>query len=68
MERGRASRARGVCLEECAREGGALADELARADSDRLRETGEHVRRAADCARQACEAIRFGDRALLGGE
>ena len=54
-------------LDESAREGQALADELLRADAERLRETGEHVRRAAACAADAREAIRRADWTLLGG-
>lgn len=55
-------------LEECARDGHALADELSGASADRLRETGEHVRRAAGYTEAARTAIRLADRTLLGGE
>ena len=53
-------------LEDCAVEGAGLADELARAGEERLRETGEHVRRAARGAATAREAIALADRTLLG--
>lgn len=55
-------------LEECARDGRALADELTRADEERLRETGEHIRRAAGYAEAARTEIRIADRTLFGGE
>jgi hypothetical protein len=55
-------------LDEFAAEGHALAHELTRAEAARLRETGEHVRRAADYADAARTAIRLADRALLGRE
>lgn len=55
-------------LKECAQEGGTLADELANAHGDRLRETGEHIRRAADYAAAARTSIRLADQTLLGAE
>ena len=53
-------------LDELAAEGTGLADELERATEERLRETGEHVRRAAGYAEAARTAIRLADRTLLG--
>jgi hypothetical protein len=57
-----------AALEECARDGHTLADELAHADTDQLRAAGEHVRRAAGYAEAARTAIRLADRTLLAGE